>query len=45
MYGGKVENLLKEKGIYEAELTRNGDVYSAKVDAITGSVLALHSNK
>lgn len=41
MYGGKVENLLKEKGIYEAELTRNGDVYSAKVDAITGSVLAL----
>lgn len=40
-YGGTVDGLSLEKDIYRAEMTRNGAVYSAEIDAYTGKVLAL----
>ena len=44
-YGGKVERLSQEGTIYEAELSRNKDVYLATVDAETGKVLSLIQTK
>jgi len=41
MYGGTVDSLSLNKGIYEAELNRSGALYLAKVEAVTGEVLSL----
>ena len=41
MYGGTVDRILKEGGIYKVEMTRSGANYSAEIDAVTGNVLAL----
>ena len=41
MYGGTVDSLSMENGIYVVELTRSGALYSAKVEAVTGKVLSL----
>ena len=41
MYGGTVDSLSLKNGIYVAELTRSGALYSAKVDGVTGKVLSL----
>ena len=41
MYGGTVDSLSLENGIYVVELTRSGALYSVKVESITGKVLSL----
>ncbi|MBO0586739.1 PepSY domain-containing protein [Sporosarcina sp. E16_8] len=41
MYGGTVDRILITNGVYQAEMTRGEAVYSAEVDAVTGSVLSL----
>lgn len=41
MYGGTVDRISITNGVYQAELSRGEAVYSAEVDAMTGSVLSL----
>lgn len=41
MYGGTVEDLTFQDEIYSAEITRSGGIYSAKVNATNGQVLAM----
>lgn len=41
MYGGTVDRISITNGVYQAELSRGEAVYSAEVDATTGSVLSL----
>lgn len=41
MYGGTVDGLSLKNGIYVAELTRSGALYSAEIEAVTGKVLSL----
>jgi len=41
MYGGTVDQISITNGVYLAEMTRGEAVYSAEVDATTGSVLSL----
>lgn len=41
MYGGTVDRFSITNGVYQAELSRGEAVYSAEVDATTGSVLSL----
>ncbi|KAA0955803.1 hypothetical protein FQ087_14535 [Sporosarcina sp. ANT_H38] len=41
MYGGTVDQISITNGVYQAEMTRGEAVYSAEVDAVTGSVLSL----
>ncbi|WP_318614837.1 PepSY domain-containing protein [Sporosarcina sp. YIM B06819] len=41
MYGGTVDQIAIEGDIYKVEMTRSGASYSAKVDAVTGSVISL----
>ena len=41
MYAGTVDSLVMENGIYIAEMTRAGAVYTAEVDAVSGSVLSM----
>lgn len=41
MYGGTVDRISIDGNIYKAQMTRNKAVYSAEIDAMTGSVLSL----
>lgn len=41
MYGGTVDRISITNGVYQADLSRGEAVYSAEVDAMTGSVLSL----
>ena len=41
MYGGTVDRISITNGVYQADLNRGEAVYSAEVDAMTGSVLSL----
>lgn len=41
MYEGTVDSLSMKNGVYVAELTRAGALYSAEVDEVTGKVLSL----
>lgn len=41
MYGGTVDSLTMRNGVYIAELTRSGALYSAEIDAINGNVLSM----
>lgn len=41
IYGGTVDELSLENDIYQAEMTRNGAVYSAEISGVTGKVLSL----
>lgn len=41
MYEGTVDSLVMENGIYIAEMTRVGAVYTAEVDAVSGNVLSM----
>lgn len=41
MYEGTVDSLRVEDGVYVAEMTRSGALYSAEVDAVNGSVLSM----
>lgn len=41
MYGGTVDRISITKGVYQAEMTRGEAVYSAEIDATTGSVISL----
>ncbi|MET3655115.1 MULTISPECIES: PepSY domain-containing protein [Sporosarcina] len=41
MYGGTVDRISITNGVYQAEMSRGEAVYSAEVDAMTGSVLSL----
>ena len=41
MYGGTVNQIAMEDGVYKAEMSRSGASYSAEIDATTGSVIAL----
>ena len=41
MYGGTVDQIAIEGGVYKAEMTRSGASYSAEIDAMTGSVISL----
>lgn len=42
MYGGTVDHLAMENDIYIAEMTRAGAVYTAEIDAVSGSVLSMN---
>ena len=41
MYGGTVDRISMANGVYLAEMTRGEAIYSAEIDAVTGSVLSL----
>jgi len=41
MYGGTVDQIAIEGGIYKAEINRSGASYLAEIDATTGSVISL----
>ncbi len=41
MYGGTVDQISREGNVYKVEMTRSGAGYSAEIDAVTGSVIAL----
>jgi uncharacterized membrane protein YkoI len=41
MYGGTVDRISITNGVYQAEMTRGEAIYSAEIDAVTGSVLSL----
>ncbi|HJF34266.1 MAG TPA: PepSY domain-containing protein [Sporosarcina psychrophila] len=41
MYGGTVNQIAMEDGVYKAEMSRSGASYTAEIDATTGSVIAL----
>jgi uncharacterized membrane protein YkoI len=41
MYGGTVDQIAIENGVYKVEMNRSGVSYSAKIDATTGSVISL----
>jgi len=41
MYGGTVDQMAIEGGVYKVELNRSGASYTAEIDATTGSVISL----
>jgi uncharacterized membrane protein YkoI len=41
MYGGTVDEISVEGDVYKATMNRNGAIYSAEIDAATGSIVSL----
>lgn len=42
MYEGTVDSLVMKDGVYLAEMTRAGALYTAEVDAVSGNVLSMN---